>query len=305
LGRDVQARISVGGVSDVAVERSIPERSGDWESGTANEVSQPWAADRIRVFVFGNGSFAVRGGFGLFFDSINANVVGISEPYHYTATFAYPSGGYSVPLLEHLNLAASGGAVNQEVLMPAIPQNYVRGATPVFTLPYAVNYADSNLRNPYTETVNFGFQLRVAKGSLLEGNYVGKFGRHGIIPIDQNPSIYNCSGSYYLSNPTLYCPSSESIAETPVSYAVRSLYPGFNYGGQGIVDNESVGTSNYNGLQVIYSQRASKKLNTYMSMPMRGRLISPAMEQRIRRTCRSRTTWGWSMRLRTSTRHTF
>jgi len=215
--------------------------------------------------VFGTGRLAIRGGFGLFFDSINANVVGISEPYHYTATYAYPSGGYSVPLLDHLNLAASGGPANQEVLMPAIPQNYVRGATPVFTLPYTVNYADPNLHNPYTEAVNFGYQWRVTRGALLEMNYVGKFGRHGIIPIDQNPSIYDCTGSYFQANPTVYCPSSESIAETPVSYAARSLYPGFNYGGQGIVDIASVGTSNYNGLQVIYSQRAAKRLNTYMS----------------------------------------
>jgi len=197
--------------------------------------------------VHGNGELAVRGGFGIFFDSINANVVGVSEPYHYTANYSQPAGGFSVPLLG----------------LPAIPADYVKGQAN-FTLPYTINYADRNLRNPYVEAVNLGFQQRINKTAVLEMNYVGKFSRHGIIPIDQNPSIYDCSGSYYQANPTLYCPSS-SVATTQASYEARSLYPGFNYGGQGIVDNESIGTSSYNGLQLIYSQRASKLLTTYMS----------------------------------------
>jgi hypothetical protein len=39
------------------------------------------------------------------------------------------------------------------------------------------------------------------------------------------------------------------------------VYPGFAYGGIGAVDNASVGTSNYNGLQVMYVQRARKSIN--------------------------------------------
>ena len=211
--------------------------------------------------VHGNGSLALRGGFGIFFDSINANVVGVSEPYHYTANYIYPAGGYSVPLLGE----------------SCIPQNYVKGQTGAssagtgcnpsssyFQLPYTINFADGNLRNPYTEAVNLGFQQRILKGAMLEMNYVGKFGRHGIIPIDQNPSIYDCSGSYFQANPAVYCPAS-NVVTTQGSYEARSLYPGFNYGGQGVVDNESIGTSSYNGLQVIYSQRSGKNINIYAS----------------------------------------
>ena len=92
-------------------------------------------------------------------------------------------------------------------------------------------------------------------------NYVGKLGRHGIIPIDQNPAIYDCSGSYFQANPAVYC---NNASTQQSSYEARVLYPGFNYGGQGIVDNKSIGASSYNGLQVIYSQRA-KNLNIYAS----------------------------------------
>jgi hypothetical protein len=198
--------------------------------------------------VLGNGTLAIRAGFGLFYDAINAYVVGVSEPYHYQATYSQPAGGFSEPLLG----------------LPAIPANYVKGQPPQFALPYTINYAGPNLKNPYTEAVNFGFQERIRKNATFEADYVGKFGRHGMIPLDQNPSIYDCSGSYYQANPTLYCPGS-STANTQASYEARSLYPEFNYGGQGIVDNESIGTSNYNALQVVYSQRSSRFLNTYMS----------------------------------------
>ena len=195
--------------------------------------------------VFGNGNTAVRGGFGLFYDSLNANLVGISEPYHYSAFYSLPPGGYSVPLLSET----------------PIPANYVKGQPPQFAYPYSINYADQNLTNPYVMATNFGIQQKLSKSATLEVNYVGKFGRHGIIPLDQNPSIYDCSGSYYLANPAVYC---NNASATQSSYEARSAYPGFNYGGQGIVDNESIGTSNYNGLQVIYSQR-TKNLNIYSS----------------------------------------
>jgi hypothetical protein len=35
-------------------------------------------------------------------------------------------------------------------------------------------------------------------------------------------------------------------------------YPGFNYGGQGVVAYQSIGSSSYNGLQVLYQQRAAR-----------------------------------------------
>jgi len=209
--------------------------------------------------VHGNGSLAIRGGFGIFYDAVNANVVGVSEPYHYTANYAFPSGGFSIPLLN-----AFVGPNNTISLLPQIPANYYKGQAPQFTLPYTINFADGNLKNPYTEAVNIGFQQRLNKSATLEVNYVGKFGRHEIIPIDQNPAIYDCSGSYYQANPTVYCPAS-NVADTSASYQQRVLYPGFNYGGQGVVDNESIGASSYNGLQVVYSQRSLKNLTTYAS----------------------------------------
>ena len=176
---------------------------------------------------------------------MNANLVGVSEPYHYTAFYSTPPGGYSVPLLSET----------------PIPANYVKGQAPQFAYPYTINYADPNITAPYVMAINLGVQQRISRSSTLDINYVGKFGRHGMIPLDQNPAIYDCSGSFYQSNPAVYC---NNATTTQTSYEQRVQYPGFNYGGQGIVDNESIGTSSYNGLQVIFSQRA-KNLNIYSS----------------------------------------
>ena len=48
----------------------------------------------------GQGKFLIRGGYGIFFDAVNANVVGVGEPYNYKFNKTTPPGGASVPLLE-------------------------------------------------------------------------------------------------------------------------------------------------------------------------------------------------------------
>jgi hypothetical protein len=213
--------------------------------------------------LFGNGRTALRAGFGLFFENLNANTVGIGEPYHYQASYAYPNGSLSNPLLGQ----------------NPVPANYSGPASAAFTYPYTVNFADRNVTEPYTYAVNFGLQQQIKHTATLEANYVGKFGRHQIVPYDLNPDIYDCSGSNYTANPTLYCPGGplpanptnnaiqtvQSVGQSPGSQIGRVTYPGFNYGGQGIVDNNSVGSSNYNAVQVIYIQRARKSLTTTMS----------------------------------------
>ncbi len=201
--------------------------------------------------VFGNGRTSLRGGFGIFYNAINANSVGIGEPYHYTATYNQPliPGGFSVPLQGY----------------PAIPSSYVKG-NPQFTTPFTVAYADPHNVTPYVMSTNIGIQQRIGKAATLEVNYVSKLSRHDLILYDQNPAIVDCSGAYFQSNP-VYCvsfPGASSSTGTG-NYAQRVKYPGFNYGGQGIVDYATIGASNYNGLQVIYTQRALRNVNVFTS----------------------------------------
>ena len=191
--------------------------------------------------IFGKGRTSVRGGFGIFHDAVNANVIGVGEPFYDRFTFATPSGGASEPMAG----------------LSAVPTSY-DPTNPQFVAPFSLFFPDKNFKTPYVIGANFGVQQRLTDNASVEVNYVGKFGRHLTIPYDQNPAIYDCSGPYYQAN-TQYC-TSGGASNTAASYAARVKYPGYNYGGQGLVDFASIGTSSYNGLQVLVNQRASHSL---------------------------------------------
>jgi hypothetical protein len=202
--------------------------------------------------VLGNSRIVFRGGFGLFFDAINADVVGEGEPFLYENTQNTPDGGFSVPLCTASPCAGAGSAGN----IPTIPNGYNK-ANPLFAPPYSAFYPDANFRTPYVMATNLGFELQVGHGGVLDVNYVGKFGRKLTVPVDQNPAIYDCSGPYYQANPAVYC---NNATNKGGSYMQRVRYQTFNYGGNGLDDFMSVGGSSYNGLQLQYRKRVNRGL---------------------------------------------
>ena len=202
--------------------------------------------------VYGDGRLAVRGGFGMFSDAINADVIGEGEPYYFQYFAQLPPGGASVPLQ---NSADPTQGVR------VIPTGY-NPAAPQFQSPYSLFFPDKNFRTPYYEAANIGFELRVDRGGVLDTNYVLKLGRKLTIPFDLNPAIYDCTGGYFQANPNLYCNNASSQV---TSTQARLRYTPFNYGGGGLVDFASIGTSNYNGLQVQFTQRGGKRLTLISS----------------------------------------
>jgi len=220
----------------------------------------------------GAGRTSFRGGFGLFYSATNALVIGVGEPFHYTANYVLPAGGISVPLLG----------------LNAVPPDY-NPASPQFTAPYSIFFPDKNFRAAYTEAFNLGVQRAVGHHGVFEVNYVVRLGKHQSIPLDLNPAIHDCSGAYFQLNPTLYC---TAAAQTAVSYNARVVYPGFNYGGQGVVDYASVATSNYNGLQVFYTQRNLAGISIFSSFTYSKSLD----EQSASTTVNNSTPQPWNIR---------
>jgi len=202
--------------------------------------------------MFGSGRFLLRAGFGMFFDAVNADVVGVGEPFFYQVFDNLPPGGVSVPLAQ---LAPDG------VSTLNLPNGYNPKA-PLFQAPYSLFYPDRNFRTPYYEAMNAGFEYRVARGGVLDVNYVGKLGRKQTIPFDQNPAIFDCSGGYFQADPVKYCTGASSAT---ASTKARLRYSPFNNGGNGLVDFASIGTSNYNSLQAQYTQRGGRLLTLLMS----------------------------------------
>ena len=190
----------------------------------------------------GAGKFIVRGGFGIFFDAVNANVIGVGQPFHYAFQNFIPAGGASVPL------AGAGvdanGTPNGSIL--TLPDHF-DPKHPQFIQPYTLFFPDKNFRTPYVLAANFGFQYHIPHGGVLETNYVGKFARKLTIPLDLNPTIYDCSGGYFQADPSRYCNNANT---TVASERARARFAPYNFGGQGIVDILSVGTSSYHALQV-------------------------------------------------------
>jgi len=221
--------------------------------------------------VFGTGRLAIRGGFGMFFDAINANVIGVGEPFYFQLFKTLPPGGASAPLATFGTNYSDTNPNGNNYMVPGA----FNKANPQFLAPYTLFYPDRNFRTPYYESFNAGFQLRVTRGGVMDVNYVGKLGRKLTIPYDQNPDITQCSGGYYNANPSLYanvnCPglvpgsTAGSANTTPQSEVQRLRYTPFNYGGGGLVDFASLGTSNYNGLQIQYTQRGGRHLTLLAS----------------------------------------
>ncbi len=171
--------------------------------------------------MFGDGKTALRGGFGIFYNAVNANVVqNNNQPWMNVQEWD------SYANIQN-PLAMSG--LSTLVLNPNNP-TFAPGTETMF-------YLSPDFKPAYAMAYNLGIQEQLPGHVNLEVNYVGKQGRHEYVVYQANPALLSSDAStkYYNNN--------------------REFY---GYGNDLVVSSK--GVSNYNGLQVTGSKRASKRL---------------------------------------------
>jgi len=166
---------------------------------------------------FGNGRTSVRGAYGFFYETINADVIqNTIQPYRYSFTINQP---YS--LVDPLRGQA------------AIPL-VVNLKDPVFTGTPELFYPDSGMRTPYVQHFNLNVQREIVRDLAIQVGYVGKIGRKLLMGLSSNPAIYGPGA-------------------TAGNINQRRLLKGF--GNNSVISSEA--NSSYNALQVEVNKRFS------------------------------------------------
>lgn len=188
--------------------------------------------------VFGDGKTSVRGGYGIFYNAINADSLAqINAPY---------AGTQSAFRGDAANPFTSTGLSNPPVSLPGKFECTKISTYPfydcgIFPLPLSGLYNSTNLKLPYYQEYDFSVQRQITPTLMVEASYVGNKGSRipGYVP--KNPALF-------ITDPITGDPPSEDNVNDRVKDEPGILGPaGYTY--------ENYMHSNYNALEVQGTKR--------------------------------------------------
>ncbi len=191
--------------------------------------------------VFGNGKTSVRGGYGVFYDSIKADALSQQNAPFGGTTEAY-NGLISDPF----------GSVGQ-VTPPAAPSGrfdcvhiaqYPGTSCPLFPLPILGYWMDGGLRTPYVQAWNLTTEWQLTPNIMLQASYVGKIGT-------KIEGWRDFNAAPFINDPVTGAPPSLSNVNDRVAYEPGILSPG------SVIDGND-GRSWYHSFQVQVTKRMSR-----------------------------------------------
>ena len=157
--------------------------------------------------VFGEGRTSVRGGFGMFYDLIPADIIqNFSQPFRYSYTYNTPF-SLADPLRGQAPLLLTTNITN-----------------PQFIGQQSATYPDPGMRTPYVEQVNLSVQREIVRDTVLEVAYVGKFGHKLLYGNESNPAVFRPGETLSTENNYRIFPGWGSLAVMQTS--ANSAYHG-------------------------------------------------------------------------------
>jgi hypothetical protein len=196
----------------------------------------------------GTGKFVIRGGYGIGYDRMYNNIfenIRFNPPAYCACSFGtylngVPGGGLETPGIYGVPFTATSAFVNPDIL-PVLPK-----ATP--------RNIDENLRTPYYEQANLGFQYEISRDLVLEADYIGTFGKKllGLVNADTFDGRTACLTSnapYAVGTP---------CADAGFAAGFSSARPNTTLAGDTLRTNAF--SSIYHGFQVVLRKRFSDGL---------------------------------------------
>ena len=186
----------------------------------------------------------MRGGYGIYYDRI-------STRYANTQLFNYPYFALGVGLPGSALPGITQTFANPFIPLPAPSQFPIAGTvpsplsplSPFVGVPIAGVFVDPELKTPYVQQFNFGFQWEFARNFVFDIGYVGNKGTNLLQVITLNQPVYNRTTNTF-TNPL--APSTIISANKNITGGVQQV--------------QTTSLSNYNSLQMSVAKRFSDGL---------------------------------------------
>ncbi len=144
--------------------------------------------------VFGNGKTSVRGGYGVFFNQLNADSES-QQNAPYSGFLSMYNGDWTNPFATTLTTTMPPVILSGKFGCTAV-STFPGYNCPLFPLPVFGLLVDGALRTPYTQAWNLGIQRQISPSTMLELGYVGNMGIKLNGLLNFNPSIFTPGTTY-------------------------------------------------------------------------------------------------------------
>jgi hypothetical protein len=205
--------------------------------------------------VFGDGKTAVRGGYGVFFNQINADSEA-QENAPYSGVYNSYNGNWTNPFTSTLTTAPPVAPTGK---FGCVPTPTSPGVTcPLFPLPVFGEFIDDGLRTPYIESWNLSVQRQITPSTMLQVGYIGNVGIKLNNLRNFNPAQFT-PGTFM--DPTI---GGENTISNPSNVNARALFePGIITPSSWTLGNDF--RSWYHSFQVQMTRRLSGGLSVTSS----------------------------------------